>query len=268
MVFLLIMALALIVMIFKYYSLKDSFEKQVGQRTTADFEKWKNTFMKSAVSREAELLVQAINENAKNEIKSAKENARLEFQKWKMEESARIRQDAASRSTAVNLGKATEHLIPWFLGDDVDPREIRFLGSPIDLIVFQGLRSGYIKAVHFIEVKSGSRPKLSASEELVRAAIIDGRIAYSVVHLKNGGNGVAELEWLEKKQLNNQRKLMNEELRELMQKQSDALRSMEFEDAADCQRQINERIGMSVAGLSDQIAILRHELDAMKQQLR
>ena len=39
-------------------------------------------------------------------------------------------------------GKMTEHIVPYLPGFDfdIDPKDIRFLGTPIDLIAFKGLR--------------------------------------------------------------------------------------------------------------------------------
>ena len=46
------------------------------------------------------------------------------------------------RSEAVIKGKVTEHRVPFFEEFDFDPGDARFLGSPIDLIVFDGLSAG------------------------------------------------------------------------------------------------------------------------------
>jgi hypothetical protein len=36
------------------------------------------------------------------------------------------------RSMAVTRGKVTEHIVPYLPGFDLDPKDIRFLGTPID----------------------------------------------------------------------------------------------------------------------------------------
>src|SRR5437879_4533423 len=66
-----------------------------------------------------------------------------------------IRQDAVQKSQAVTLGKVTEHLVPFLPGFDFDPRDVRFLGSPVDLVVFDGLSNGDVKRLVFVEVKNG-----------------------------------------------------------------------------------------------------------------
>src|SRR5690606_13765265 len=58
-----------------------------------------------------------------------------ELREWKSEKEANIRQDAAARSQAVILGKVTEQIIPFHQAFLYNPKDVRFIGSPIDLIV-------------------------------------------------------------------------------------------------------------------------------------
>ena len=96
---------------------------------------------------------------------------------------ARIRADAIKKSTAVVKGKVAEQLVP-FTGDfGFNPRDCRFLGSPVDLIVFEGLTEGEVTRVVFIEVKSGKYARLSRRERQVRDAIENGECDYEVIKL-------------------------------------------------------------------------------------
>jgi predicted Holliday junction resolvase-like endonuclease len=96
---------------------------------------------------------------------------------------AAIRDDALRRSEAVVAGKATEHLAPLLPGFEFDPRDARFLGSPIDFIVFDGMGSGEIEAIVFVEVKTGPSAALSPRERLVREAIEGGRVRFLEVRV-------------------------------------------------------------------------------------
>ena len=58
-----------------------------------------------------------------------------------------------------------------------DPTEARFVGKPVDFIVFRGLAAGQVSEVVFVEVKSGAS-KLNRNEISVRDAIRDGRVAF------------------------------------------------------------------------------------------
>ena len=89
---------------------------------------------------------------------------------WRLQHTHAIRQDAVKRSHAVAFGKAYEQLAPFTSSFDFDPRDVRFLGSPIDLVVFDGLSAGNLERVVFVEVKTG-QSRLSAREQELRTVI-------------------------------------------------------------------------------------------------
>ena len=74
----------------------------------------------------------------------------------------------------------TEHIVPYLPGFDLDPKDIRFLGTPIDLIAFKGLNDSLedIEIV-FIEVKTGGSV-LSARERAVKKAVEQKRVSWRV----------------------------------------------------------------------------------------
>jgi len=86
------------------------------------------------------------------------------LEQWKLEVEEEIRQDATKRSKSVMLGQITEHLVPFLPDFKYNPKDARFLGTPVDLIVFDGLSDGQLKQVVFIEVKSGSSKQLTQRE--------------------------------------------------------------------------------------------------------
>src|SRR2546426_12745267 len=94
----------------------------------------------------------------------------LYFLVWKLRYSATIRDDAVQRSLAVTAGKVYEQLVPYLPEFGFNPKDARFLGSPVDLIVFDGLSAGDVRRVLFLEVKTGGAP-LTARERQGRAVI-------------------------------------------------------------------------------------------------
>lgn len=66
------------------------------------------------------------------------------------------RQDATRRSRSFLWGCFLEELAPHLLGFPYDPTEIRFIGTPVDYVVFRGLSAGRVEEVVFLEVKSGT----------------------------------------------------------------------------------------------------------------
>ncbi|MGC9071577.1 MAG: Holliday junction resolvase-like protein [Acidilobus sp.] len=81
------------------------------------------------------------------------------------------REEAIKRSSAVITGKVYEQLAPLFPGFRHNPREARFIGSPIDFIVFDGLESGGPVTITLVEVKSSSDQRLTDRERAIKEAI-------------------------------------------------------------------------------------------------
>jgi len=57
------------------------------------------------------------------------------------------------------------------------PTECRFIGKPIDFLVFKGMDKKEIDEVVFVEVKSG-KSKLSQSEKKLKKAIDEKRVKW------------------------------------------------------------------------------------------
>jgi predicted Holliday junction resolvase-like endonuclease len=106
----------------------------------------------------------------------------LYFLIWRLRYSAKIREDAVQRSLAVTSGKVHEQLVPYLPEFGFNPKDARFLGSPVDLVVFDGLAAGEIRRVVFLEVKTGGAP-LTARERQVRAVIEAREVAWAELRL-------------------------------------------------------------------------------------
>jgi predicted Holliday junction resolvase-like endonuclease len=111
------------------------------------------------------------------------EKATILFERWRLEEEEKIRTDAVRRSQSVTRGKVTECLIPYFPDFPYNPKDARFLGTPVDLIVFDGLSDAdEVQNVVFVEIKTGKAAGLSRRERAVRECIRAGRVQYSIIH--------------------------------------------------------------------------------------
>jgi predicted Holliday junction resolvase-like endonuclease len=109
--------------------------------------------------------------------------ASIWLEQWQQQREQEIRSDAVQRSQAVTRGKVTEHIVPYLPGFDFDPKDIRFLGTPIDLIAFKGLNSSTedVEEIVFIEIKTG-RSALSSRERAVRRAVEEKRVAWRIIN--------------------------------------------------------------------------------------
>ena len=98
--------------------------------------------------------------------KVAMDRAEILFTEWRMAEEDRIREDAIRRSTATILGTIGEHLAPLIIASNygINPRDMRFIGTPIDFIAFKGLSEGEPDEIVFIEVKSGKSSLITNRE--------------------------------------------------------------------------------------------------------
>ncbi len=101
---------------------------------------------------------------------------------WKAENEDQIRRDAISRSRAVLKGHVTEHLLAFTELFPYNPSDARFLGTPVDLIVFNGLSAGRLEEIVFVEVKSGKHSRLSEREGQVRETVTRQAVRYEVIH--------------------------------------------------------------------------------------
>ncbi|MBN1500336.1 MAG: hypothetical protein JW982_09275 [Spirochaetes bacterium] len=88
-----------------------------------------------------------------------------------------LRDDAVKRSRAVLAGQFSEQLAPYLPDFRYSPKDCRFMGQPVDLIVFNGMNEKNINEVIFIEIKSGSS-QLSQQEKNLRDAVNSGRVRY------------------------------------------------------------------------------------------
>jgi predicted Holliday junction resolvase-like endonuclease len=106
----------------------------------------------------------------------------------------KARRDSVDRSRSVVSGKVQEHLAPLFPAflSQFNPKDARFLGTPLDFIVFDGLDEGEVRRIVFVEVKTG-RASLVSRERRCRDAIEAGRVEYQLLRLPadaiNADNG-------------------------------------------------------------------------------
>ncbi len=101
----------------------------------------------------------------------------LYFLIWRARYLRRIRLESVQRSQAVISGKVYEQMLPYFPGFPFNPKDARFLGSPVDLVVFDGLDRGELERVVFVEVKTGGSG-LSNRERQLKAIIQARRVEW------------------------------------------------------------------------------------------
>jgi predicted Holliday junction resolvase-like endonuclease len=98
-----------------------------------------------------------------------------EWESYKMEEIVKTR---LKQSRAVLGGLVSEQIAPLLPGFPFDPGDCRFVGKPVDFIVFKGMNEKAITEVVFLEVKSGSSRALNDQEKRLREAVQSGRVRW------------------------------------------------------------------------------------------
>jgi predicted Holliday junction resolvase-like endonuclease len=114
---------------------------------------------------------------AQRDVADGEANNKLN--EWKIEQTKSISKDAIQRSQSVILGNITQHIIPYLPEFVYNPKDARFIGSPVDFIIFDGLgdENGEVKEVVFVEVKT-NKSSLSPRERQIRRAIESRRVRW------------------------------------------------------------------------------------------
>jgi len=100
--------------------------------------------------------------------------------KWRVRgEMQAARKDAVNRSRAVLTGHFSEQLAPFLPDFPYSPTELRFVGKPVDYVVFEGLDQRRVQRVIFLEVKSGNAT-LNEAERSLKEAVEAGNVAFAV----------------------------------------------------------------------------------------
>ncbi|MCL2141054.1 MAG: Holliday junction resolvase [Dehalococcoidia bacterium] len=108
------------------------------------------------------------------------------FRKWQKterlaieEERDSIRKDAIAQSRSVLGGKFAEQIAPFLPDFKYDPTDVRFIGSPFDLIILPGLAIGEPQEIVLMEIKTG-KSTLSPIERKVRQLVENNMVRYEI----------------------------------------------------------------------------------------
>ncbi len=97
------------------------------------------------------------------------------------QEKEKIRRAAIIQSRAVLGGKFVEQLAPYLHEFKYDPTEARFIGSPIDLIVFPGLATGDPKEIVIMEIKTGKNCQLTPQQRKISQLVEEGMVRWELI---------------------------------------------------------------------------------------
>ncbi len=87
------------------------------------------------------------------------------------------REDAVKKSRSVLSGQFSEQLAPYLPNFNFSPSEVRFIGKPIDFVVFKGMDEKEIQEIVFVEVKTG-KSSLSPIERSLKKAVEEKKVMW------------------------------------------------------------------------------------------
>jgi predicted Holliday junction resolvase-like endonuclease len=143
------------------------------------------------------------------------------FNEWKQQVEEEIREDAVKRSLSTILGRVGEQLAPLlvFLELGVEPKDLRFIGTPVDYIAFKGLSRDNVEEIIFVEVKTGEKARLEPRQREIKRVIEEKKVRFVVLSVsevieKIKAKGLKELP-LQQEQGGNISRATGEQIKEL-----------------------------------------------------
>ena len=153
---------------------------------------------KTGLERETRIEIMKLRENLseaiENQNRSMQEIAKVtaETQLWKANEEKLMqkrirdaRDDALERSRAVLKGKIGEQMAPILDIFPFDVADARFLGAPVDFVVFNGYSDGQTEEVILVEIKTG-KSRLSKRERDIKKVVESGKVRFIEVNVDEG----------------------------------------------------------------------------------
>jgi predicted Holliday junction resolvase-like endonuclease len=161
--FLVVATLLMLYLLYQYVALKSAVET----RAREQFVQWRDNELQSVRQQYEEI---------------AQREADTRLNHWKQASAETIRKEAIEKSRAVTLGKVTEHVVPFLPGFRHNPKDARFIGTPVDFIIFDGLDTGEVRQITFVEVKTGSS-SLSKRERQIREAVKQRQVVWEELRI-------------------------------------------------------------------------------------
>jgi len=112
---------------------------------------------------------------------------RSELERWKLEAAKDIRKDSVNRSRFTLKGKIAEQIAPMLPAFEHQPADARFIGSPVDYVIFDGLsgvadEKGSAIRIVFMDVKHGGAG-LTRTQQVIKKAVEEGAVSWETLRI-------------------------------------------------------------------------------------
>lgn len=181
-----VLFLGLIISLIKLKELRKAFQIELS-RKVAEIRLQLTQESMAKLEREREQLLKMFEQRLEEWKRKEMENAvKVELEKWAQKMEDEIRRDAIKKSITTLLGKVSEHIAPLYMARelDIDPRDLRFIGTPVDYIAFKGLSSGNPEKILFIEVKASQSGTLTERERSIRTLIESKKVEWITFNIR------------------------------------------------------------------------------------
>lgn len=93
-----------------------------------------------------------------------------------------VRADKSAEIGAISsgFGKIIEKILPAYKNFNMPLNDCRFIGEPIDMVIFQGSSEMKINHITFMDVKTG-KGRLDEDQKSVRDAVLDHRVKCEMI---------------------------------------------------------------------------------------
>jgi predicted Holliday junction resolvase-like endonuclease len=125
----------------------------------------------------------------RQQISAIEGRARNDLERWKLECTSDIRKDSVNRSRSTLKGRISEQMAPLLPEFPFASADARFIGNPIDFVVFDGYTRakddrGDTISIVLVEIKKG-KVKLTREESMIKKAVEEGRVSWRTILLKD-----------------------------------------------------------------------------------
>jgi predicted Holliday junction resolvase-like endonuclease len=114
--------------------------------------------------------------SSKKEIKPLKKEVEVALNDVDLEKNNYATLLSQKKASEIRLGQIAEQFVPFIENFPYDPKRARFIGSPIDLMVFGD------DEIVFLEIKTG-KSRLNANQTRIKKQIEEKKVKWDVIRV-------------------------------------------------------------------------------------
>jgi len=121
------------------------------------------------------------------------ERFKVKMKAYALEFESQIRKDTQERMRNALKGRIGEQLAPLLPMFDYLPSDARFIGSPVDYIVFDGYSNKEPEKIVFVEVKTGKTGRLTSVERKIKQIVEEKKVEWRMLNVGDIGEELTDI---------------------------------------------------------------------------